>query len=166
MAALPASAAPVSYEHHGDDQNSAFGYIGINSSGNILAKGLSNLYQSIQAMFFVNTYPNGTNCAISWCTLPLQNGWLPYAGYSAPRYTKAADGVVSIKGLIYGGTTTAGTVIANLPPGYRPLQGLLMGIAANGSAGRVDITPTGNINAAVVSSSWTALDSISYMAEQ
>ena len=57
----------------------------------------------------------------SWITLPtLQNGWSDVGStYGAAVYGKDAVGVVHVRGLITGGTSTDGTLLFTLPPGYR-----------------------------------------------
>jgi hypothetical protein len=134
---------------------------GVDTSGNEVTKSIpQNSYRSIQHRFYATGQA-------TWNNLTLQNGWLALAGYAAPQYAKGSDGLVTIKGLIRAGTTTGGTVIANLPAGYRPASRLLEGIACNLQFCRIDIMPNGDILAvANVSSTWTALEGLSFMAEQ
>jgi hypothetical protein len=54
--------------------------------------------------------------------LALQAGWTNFGGGYAPlRYLKLPDGMLYVEGTIQPGVRANGTVIANLPVGYRPL---------------------------------------------
>ena len=168
MANLPVGSRPQYYMHIVDDAAGAFGLISLDTYGNVVAKGFSNSYDSIQAMFYTSSYVAGSVCTTSWCSLTLQNGWLQHGtGFTPPSYTKGSDGVVIVNGLIDSGATSYGTVIANLPPGYRPKERLIMNCASNMASGRIDIMPNGDIIVnAGISNAWTSLDSITFMAEQ
>ena len=83
-----------------------------------------------------------------WSTLTLQNGWTKYnsAAYSPAQYKKSADGIVTIRGLIKGGTTTAGTVLATLPVGYRPSARVIVnGTIPTVGRARIDVDTDGSI---------------------
>lgn len=54
----------------------------------------------------------------AWTTLTLQNSWANASGTA--RYRLNVNGDVDVIGILSGGTTTGGTVIANLPAGFRP----------------------------------------------
>ena len=57
----------------------------------------------------------------TWIDLVMQNGWTSLSAVAAPpQYYKDRWGWVHVRGIITGGTTTTGTVIANLPAGFRP----------------------------------------------
>jgi hypothetical protein len=61
--------------------------------------------------------------AETWHTPTLQNGWSSFgSGYVPARYRLIASppDSMQIEGLIGGGTATPGTVLFNLPVGYRP----------------------------------------------
>ena len=110
-------------------------------------------------------YPAGVG---SWTNLALQNGWVWYnALYSSPQYTKAPDGLVTLKGLIGSGTATAGTVAATLPAGYRPAYKQLLTTVSYGAWCRIDVLTTGEILVMQgCSSGWLSLDGITFYAEQ
>jgi len=161
-ATLPAGARPLSYEHIAADNSNVHGQIGISAAtGTIDVKGGSNSFVSLQAMFYPASYGG-------WTSLALQNSWTWYGGaFSTPAYTKSADGMVLVKGLIHSGTVTSGTVIANLPVGYRPKQRLLMAITSYTAYGRIDILTTGDIIVGgPINTLWASLDPIAFMAEQ
>ncbi len=145
--------------------NTAFNHFGIangGTTGDITARGINGSgYWSIQGRYYPYTF-NG------WTNLPLQSTWVAFdaANYSPPTYTKSADGIVTVRGLIKNGPTTAGTFIAQLPPGYRPAETLLFTVIANGGWGRVNVQPNGNIEVRSVGSSFTSLDSVTFIAEQ
>lgn len=171
IATLPIALLPGEYMHLPADNGSVYGVVGIeyrNPYGAV-AKGGTNGYLSLTNMFYPASYLAGTNCAISWCALTLQNGWYWYGTiFSTPKYTKSADGIVSLKGLIGSGTVTNGTIIATLPVGYRPKEHLLLGVASANAYARIDIMPaTGTvIVGGSVAAGWLSIDGINFMAEQ
>lgn len=66
----------------------------------------------------VQKYTQGT----PWQNLPLQNGWQHHRQYNNVQYSKSFDGVVYLRGVGTKGKTAYGTVIAQLPVGFRPLH--------------------------------------------
>lgn len=113
----------------------------INTAGALQERGSpSTTYLGLQALY----YPGSAG---TWSSPTLQNGWVNYgSGWATLQYTKASDGVVTVRGLIKSGTTTGGTVIANLPAGYRPPGQELFATIANADIfARVDVTTSGNI---------------------
>lgn len=121
----------------------------------------SNAFLSIQGMY----YPSG---AATWTSLTLQNSWVWFGGNPAtPAVTKGSDGIVMLKGLIKSGTIANGTLIANLPAGFRPQQEIVANGVSNNIFGRFDIWPNGNIvSVSVNNNAWLTLDGISFPAEQ
>ena len=57
-----------------------------------------------------------------WQNLPLQNGWVYHPDHNGIQYSKSFDGVVYLRGVGSKGKTAYGTVIAQLPVGFRPLH--------------------------------------------
>jgi hypothetical protein len=106
----------------------------------------------------------------SWTAMTLGAGWVSYDGgttFTTPAYTKGADNIVRLKGLIKGGTTTNGIVIYTLPTGYRPSQRTLLAADCNPSVWcRVDVLTNGNIELYLSNSGWTSLDNVTFLAEQ
>lgn len=149
---------------HLPSRSTGYSHIGITSSA-LEAKGSGSTgYYSINASFLSTSY-TGT-----WNNLALQNGYTqrgPGDGWATPQYTKAADGLVSVKGLLDGGNRTYGTVIANLPAGFRP-SARILGTTAAGDSGyaRLDVLPNGDILYMGTANNWYALDSIMFYAEQ
>jgi hypothetical protein len=160
---LAVALRPAQYNHVAV-RSGGVGYnqVGLDATGAIVAKGTSP-----GTALFPNTiyYPSSY---ASWTALTLQNSWGWYGSiYSTPQYTKSADGVVMLKGLIAAGVTTSGTVIATLPAGYRPAATVLYDGICNNLFCRVDIFANGNIVARTgVSNVWTSLDTIRFVAEQ
>lgn len=132
--------------------------VGVTASGAIESRGVTGGWRSLQFMYYPSAYAG-------WINLTLQNGWTEYnaATYSPAQYTKSSDGIVTVRGLIKGGTTTLGTTIATLPVGYRPTtQVLINGIMSPNAHARFDIDTSGNIKANVVNAAWTALDYVRF----
>ena len=57
-----------------------------------------------------------------WQNITLQNGWQHHQQYNNVQYSKSFDGVVYLRGVGTKGKTSYGTVIAQLPVGFRPLH--------------------------------------------
>ena len=64
----------------------------------------------------IRSHTQGTN----WQNLPLQNGWQHHQQYNDVQYSKSFDGVVYLRGVGTKGKTAYGTVMAQLPVGFRP----------------------------------------------
>jgi hypothetical protein len=170
---LPAAQRNSNAEYlHITNRSNGFGYIGVDAFNNtgIVAKGgpNSNAVMAINSMF----YPGSIG---GWSNLTLTNGWVAYAGgYATPQYIKAADNIVTIKGLIKSGTTTDGTVVATLPQGYCPRDRTLLYGVTNAKSVRYDVrqTTTGvpangcSIEIYYGDATWASLDAITYLAEQ
>jgi prepilin-type N-terminal cleavage/methylation domain-containing protein len=167
---LPTSFRPPEYLHILNNNAGSAWHFGIDNLGNVLAKGGSNTYSSLQAMFYPTGRTTGTSCTTQWCGLPFQNGWKHYgAPYAVPQYTKSADGVVMLKGLLNGGTS-ATAVIATLPANFCPAEQLLFATISNGLWARLDIARNPNGSCTIypgtgASTSWFSLDSIRFIAE-
>ena len=159
IATLPTGQRASSEYIHFPASSTGFNYTAFGTS--IHAKGIAGApdYYSLQGMFYPSTS--------GWNTLTL-NGWTPYdTGHTQPRYRKGADGIVSVKGLIKGGNTSPGAVIATLPAGYRPKERLCISGVAGAAHSRIDILPNGQIIVGgYVNSGWTSMDNISFIAEQ
>lgn len=156
---LPATARTGEYLHV-PSRNPSPGAMGIDPTAGIVAKGTgSNGSMSLNTLYYPASYAG-------WTNLTLQNSWVAYGGFSSPQYTKGADNIVRLKGLIKSGNTAAGTVVTNLPAGFRPKDRTLLSSICNPNAWcRMDILPNGNVELYASSSSWTSLDSITFLAE-
>lgn len=159
---LPAGYQPPEYLHLPTTSDNVFDFTGFDSSNHMLAKGLAlSGYRSIQHSFYANGYA-------SWNALTLQNSWSWYGGiYATPQYTKGTDGIVKVKGLIHNGATASGTVVATLPPGYRPLEVSLQSAVCGSVYCRFDVQANGDIvTRDNVNAVWSALEGITFVAEQ
>lgn len=168
MGQLPAGTAPAQY-HHVSARGEFYNLMGIAGNGAIHAKGINSPFVSTQAMFYPASYSGWQNfTTVPWMPADGQigNGWKWHGGESTtPQYTKSDDGIVTIKGLINGGSTANLTNIAKLPPGYRPEKTVTFSLPSAAGAARVDIGENGWIVVRVASSTWTSLDGISFMAD-
>lgn len=171
MFTLPVGYRPPEYIHILNDNGNNPAHISVDSSGNVLAKGYSNVYSSLQATFFPASRPVGATCTTQWCALPMINGWKAYLSppYATPQYTKSSDNVVVLKGLLNGGSS-ATAIIANLPAGYCPAEQLLLATASNAAWGRLDVVRNSDgscylLPGAGISTAWVSLDNIHYIAE-
>lgn len=166
---LPAAVRPPQYMHLPAQANGTDQTVGISaSSGNVVAKGYagSATWYSIHAIYPYGL-ATGTTCTTQWCNLSLQSSWVNYGGeFTTGQYTKASDGVVSLKGLIRNGSTSYGNTIAVLPAGYRPTHQLMYNVRTNTGMGRLDVYPDGRIVYVSGTNPWYSLDGINFLAEQ
>lgn len=78
-----------------------------------------------------------------WITPTLLNGWVVYnTVFQQPGYMKS-NGVVYLKGLVKLGAV--GSVIFQLPVGYRPSHQVILAVIADNAIGRLDIDANGNV---------------------
>jgi hypothetical protein len=100
-------------------------------------------------------------------TLTLQNSWANYGStYDTAGYYKSG-GRVHLSGVITGGGTTLGTVIANLPIGFRPSKDKFFTVACGGTnrTARLYITSAGDLKIdALTANTWLGLEEISFLA--
>lgn len=160
---FPAAYYPPQYMHV-LTQSSGFGYVGLDYRANtttVVAKNVGTSYLSTTLMY----YPTG---ATGWTNLTLESGWTWYGTiYSTPQYKKGTDNIVSLKGLLRAGTTTAGTSLTTLPVGFRPKERLLLTSVSTDAHTRVDIQPNGIVTAqGGTIGVWVSLDGINFVAEQ
>ena len=162
---VPAGYRSAEYLHLATTSNNMIDVTGVTTAGGIITKSINqNVYRSIQH----NYYASGR---ASWIGLSLQNGWAQFpvgtAPFSTVQYTKGSDGIVKVKGLMNNGTVASGTVVATLPPGYRPAEISLQSSTCYLLYCRFDILPNGNIiTRDNVNAGWSSLDTITFLAEQ
>lgn len=131
------------------------------ADGEVTKRGTqTSTYLGMQALW----YPGSTG---SWTTIEPDGTWAQYAGnYPNFQYTKASDGVVTLRGLIKSGPIAATTKLGNLPAGYRPEAVEVMTTLANEDYARIDIEPDGDlIIRSVSNNTWLALN-YSFVADQ
>ena len=138
-------------------------------AGTITTRGISSYYYATQTMFYPSSYggwQNLTPVAGNPGNNQIGNGWVAYGGaHATPQFTKSADGIVTVKGLIKDGSTTNGRLLVRLPAGYRPRNSLTFSVPMNSGAGRIDIDSNGYIISRSTDSTWTSLSGISFVAE-
>lgn len=78
-----------------------------------------------------------------WVTPTLINGWTQGTGMNLLRYRRNAAGMVSIQGTPYGGSE--GSVIFNLPEGFRPLYTVVLPGAHWSEPLRLFVYPDGRV---------------------
>jgi Tfp pilus assembly protein PilE len=112
-----------------------------------------------------STYTTDADTLDLWTDLTLQNGWANYNNsYATAGFTRSPTGRVFLKGLVRYGTVTNGTVIANLPQGYRPAGKLVFQAATSANvSGRIDVAANGDVIIVSGSTNWIALDNISFL---
>lgn len=127
----------------------------------VVTRSAVSTYLSTNGIYYPSSYSD-------WTDLTLQNGWVLYSStYNTPQYTKSSDGLVTVKGLIKNGTTANGTVIAQLPVGYRPDKKLILSGNSNSHHVRLDVAPNGNITIEGTGDSpWLSLDQITFLSQQ
>lgn len=99
-------------------------------------------------------------------TPTMLNSWSDYgSGYEEASYWKDACGVVHIAGFISGGTIADGTVIFNLPVGYRPRASEKFIVVSLNAVCIIDIYTNGNVTIRTgANSGWLSLSGIQFRA--
>lgn len=93
----------------------------------------------------------------------LSGTWVPYsAGYEDPGYYKETFSRVNISGMVKNGG--GGSVIANLPAGYRPKARLVFVVMTDTGVGRVDVLGTGDIQHVSGGTGFVSLNGITFRA--
>jgi hypothetical protein len=100
----------------------------------------------------------------AWIAPTLLNGWVNYSTeYNSAGYFRDKQGIVHLRGLVK--TGTIGSIIFNLPAGYRPEHRELMVVQTNpNTVGRCDVDTSGNIIAFSGNNAWFSLDGITFRA--
>jgi hypothetical protein len=98
-----------------------------------------------------------------WITPTLLNSWTNYgSGWNTAGYRKIA-GIVYLKGLVTGGTQ--GTVVYNLPAGFRPIGGMhFANVTSTAGAGSGNVNANGDILARGTTGYWS-MDNVSFPAD-
>jgi len=96
----------------------------------------------------------------AWTNLSFGTGWTNYGStYQTGQYKKFGD-LVLLRGLV-ARTSGVGTVIANLPAGYRPATSnstVLFDIITDTGAGRADLDSAGNLTHIGGGTAWVSLN--------
>ncbi len=113
-------------------------------------------------------HPAGLKAAMTpeaWISPVLQNGWVAFGTpVEAPGYRKTPWGEVQLRGTIKSGTTTTGTVLFNLPVGYRPAnQKDFVTVQGNNTAARIIVLTNGDVQiAGVTANAFLSLESVRF----
>jgi len=138
---------------------------------------------AIGSWFALNSIYHDTTSLVNPLAIPLTTSptpaWVNYGGSYATAESFLANGVVSVRGLVRSGKTTAtapyeGAVIGTLPAGRRPANRLIFLTAGRSGASevsvRVDVYADGAIvlmnNEKPATSEWLSLEGIHFLAEQ
>ena len=99
-----------------------------------------------------------------WNKLQLANGWQHYTTYGDAYYSKVGN-VVHLRGSLWKGDNGYDKVIATLPEGCRPTQGLYVRALNNNYLDAIlYISTTGNISTrSGVTTEWLSLDNVSFL---
>ena len=82
-----------------------------------------------------------------WVDATLLNGWTnggSGGGYAPASYRKNAAGLVSVRGMVTGGSSSVATIFT-LPEGYRPDYTLLFTGNSNNAPARLDLNKWGSL---------------------
>lgn len=101
----------------------------------------------------------------AWVSMTLQSGWSDYdSNHSPATYMKDSLGFVHLRGLIKNGTV--GSIITNMPVGYRSTKHMHWGSMSAGSFAVLRLDINGNLTSSNYSStSYLTLDGITYKAD-
>ena len=98
---------------------------------------------------------NEISDSTGWTTATLLNGW-----GGGVKYYRDPYGIVHLKGFVYSGVL--GTVIFNLPSGYRPSGAKSAAIYANNAYGSLSISPGGDVVELAGATTDVFLDSVTF----
>lgn len=101
-----------------------------------------------------------------WITPTLLNSWVNFgAPYRTCQYRRL-NGVVYVSGLLKSGTTTANTVLFNLPAGFRPSANLFFGTQSNSAMATVQLAGNGDLSLSAGVSALSLTLMFAFIAEQ
>ncbi|MBJ7471049.1 MAG: hypothetical protein JHD16_07080 [Solirubrobacteraceae bacterium] len=107
----------------------------------------------------------------AWQNFGLENGWTNFgSGYQLGGFRKDASGTVQLRGVLKRDAGPVESVIATLPPGYRPAVREVFAPNTGGLSdhGRVDVLANGQVlwaSGATAPGSYVSLSGISFTAE-
>lgn len=127
-----------------------------------------------QVMDPLNQLRDYLNTVPVWTAPTLQNAWTAFTinpAYGVVNYTKDIFGNVKFKGTIANGTTPYGTLLFNLPVGYRPSDIMKMevnisqdGTDSNITTGWININPSGAVTVSkFLSNYFVSFDSVRFL---
>ena len=95
-----------------------------------------------------------------WITPTLLNGWVEADASEAPRYMKDTLGFVHLKGRVKSGSNSS--TIFTLPSGYRLDRYGAFPVDADGTFGKISLSPTGDITYLSGSNAGVSLENITF----
>ena len=97
----------------------------------------------------------------AWIAPTFLNSWVNFGGSDeVAGYYQDALGTVHLRGVVK--TGTIGTVIFQLPTGYRPDSTIIFPVASNGAFGYCTIDSSGNVTASGGNNTSFSLNGISF----
>lgn len=99
-----------------------------------------------------------------WTDLPLANGWVSYGTpqFHQPQFYRDESGWVHFRGLMKSGTTSAFTILGNMPIEYAPFLNTYMRVAHSGGSFPLSVRNDGSIVAEAVAGTWISLDHLNF----
>ncbi|MEO7904586.1 MAG: hypothetical protein ABIR91_02220 [Candidatus Saccharimonadales bacterium] len=125
-------------------------------------------YRMVATAYGTTVTSNAATLSVTssvWTDLSLQNLWVRFSTvYSKPGVNTSASGEVFLRGVIKSGSTARNTTLAVLPANARPAYKLIFTTTrSDGTFGRIDIFPNGEVKGIQTDSAYTSLDGIHYM---
>lgn len=166
------------------NSNDVFGEVKIDpSNGAVVVSAGSNFFVSLEGISFDTGQPTSPIANLqatqdAWHYISnanepaFQNGWSNYGGnYAAVGYKKFPDGKVKLRGMIKGGTVTAGTAMFTLPVGYRPAgvsggTALIFSVNSLDAFAEVRVRDDGAVLFQSGNAAWLSLDGIEFDTDQ
>ena len=128
----------------------------------ILARFPNSWFDGVKPIQTIETlYQEKANKAQeAWITPTLLNGWVEADASKAPRYMKDTLGFVHLKGMVKSGSNSS--TIFTLPSGYRLDRYGAFPVDADGTFGKINISPTGDITYLSGSNAGVSLENITF----
>lgn len=165
---LPTSHIPPLVQHM-PSRSSVYSPLGV---GTIVA-GNPGVYTKTTSSgtLSLNTHFIPSSTATTWTNLSLVNGWVAHdaAVHPTAQYTITTDGsskIVTLRGLIRGGSATWNTAIATLPVAARPGKSIILSTTNTSEFTRIDIGSNGVILFLGSNNTWLSLDGLSFVVGQ
>lgn len=117
---------------------------------------------------FVRTATDSTGWWTTWSggevVVPLVAPWEPFSPGDSFRIVQSADGQITFKGRVAGGSFSPGDLVANIPVVYAPTTQAIMPVATSTGVALISIDPDGAVKIFTVpaSATWMFLSGVSY----
>jgi hypothetical protein len=84
-----------------------------------------------------------------WTVATLLNSWVAFGAPTTPPQYRRRDGITYVAGNMKTGTIASGTILFNLPAGYRPLTShRFLAYLSGGTVGLIEVVASGDVKAA------------------